>query len=561
MNLFLLVIVFFTNFILSAPSLYEDNYCSQKSREFTDRITLSVQQVPTEAGAPSCADCSSPNNTLGPIQPLAEIISPDNAPFTIPDICFYAGMLRSTAFDNSYFQCQNNSISNPPDPSKENAPCLTEDYVKMTAQAFNQTADCFGFNDKEKKDLFSTINHESGYILNIRSKTKAICYGQITSRLFQDLNKYIYARNDRRTWNNYGEAVNQVFEKCPHLKNKVVPQKVMTALESSQNYKKCYSAQPCHNCCNQDPVKYCYFKPVNDPPKYKQCGSDSECTCCDKKGDCQPCSDKCKGRSSPCQSCSNCSDELTDQAPMTCALTSDPYSCLFYSMLNLKLNMIEFDRWYNYHPTYLSSNVEVEEEFIEKYGSTLRRNQVYIAKGKLIGGITGNLFDNMLFSDYVEMYEILPHYREGTIIEEHKPVTLFDPEDLRTHFTHTAHNGGRTIANEHFVAFMGNIKRKISAADYCNNNPDCKRLRDKLLSGTSLSLSDLRKEWKKWYLAKVQRYPKKLNKEAADFMSNADKDLQDILTPKHLDEYLDKRSKEDNGIKAEIEKQCSFLKD
>ena len=189
----------------------------QKNRNFTNRITLNILETPTEAGSSSCDNCSPPKeNPWNPIQVffnyLKSFVLPvenpqdpvpsitETQPLIIPDICFYAGMLRSTNLNNSYYQCPKPSTpANQADSSKQNAPCLTEDYLKMTAQAFNETADCFGFTDKEKKDLFATINHESAYMLNIRSNTGAICYGQITNRLFQNLNKFIYARNDR-TW-------------------------------------------------------------------------------------------------------------------------------------------------------------------------------------------------------------------------------------------------------------------------------------------------------------------------------------------------------------------------
>ena len=569
MNLLFLIAVFFTNFIFSSALFaYEDKQCSPKNRDFTNRITLNILEASTEMGAVSCILCPySIENPPNYVQSITELPSPK--PIVIPDICFYAGMLRSTALNNSYYQCPKPSApANQAFLSQENALCLTEDYVRMTAQAFNETADCFGFTDKEKKDLFATINHESAYMLNIKSKTGALCYGQMTSKTFQNLNKFIYARNDK-TWGDYGAVINQVFNNCDSLKSKVIPQKIATIRENNKDYKKCYSPKPCYNCCTQSSAKYCSNKTDKGKiPKYTKCGegNHSESVCCTKTGgveNCLSCWEKCEKTGDPCLPCSHCSDSLADQAPRLCSLTSDPYSCFFYSMLNLKLNMSEFDKWYNYHPTYLP-NVEVEEEFIEKYGETLKRNQIYVVKGKLIGGVSGNTYENMVFQHYKEMYEVLPHLGQGSIIEEHTPVTLFDPEELRTHFTHTAHNGGRSIVIETFIDFMKTIKSKVSAGTSCNENLECKKLRDKILSGTPLSLSDLRREWSHYADKKIQRHSESksnFNNEAKDFMNLSDQHLQDILNPTTLDNYLTQKSpKNKDRIISEIEKQCSFLK-
>ena len=589
MKLLSLTAAFFINFIFSFTLFaYEDNQCSPKNREFTERITLNILETPTEAGSPSCNNCSPPvENSRNPIQsfldylksiilptakpldspPIQSTTEAEPQPSIIPDICFYAGMLRSTALNNSYYQCSSPSApSRQADSSQQNAPCLTEDYVKMTAQAFNETADCFGFTDKEKQDLFATINHESAYMLNIKSSEGAVCYGQMTSKTFQNLNKFIYARNDK-TWESYGSAINQVFNNCDSLKSKVIPQQIATQGESDQDYKKCYSARPCYNCCSSNSEKYCFRKTDKEGiPKYTKCGSHSESVCCRKTGgveNCISCWEKCEKTGDPCLPCSHCSDSLTNQAPMRCSLTSNPYSCFFYSMLNLKLNMIEFDKWYNYHPTYLP-NVEVEEEFIEKYGETLQRNQIYIAKGKLIGGNSGNIYEDMVFQHYKEMYNVLPHLGQESIIEEHKPVTLFDPEELRAHFIHTAHNGGRTIVIETFIDFMKKVKSKISAGTSCNQDPVCKKMRDKILSGSPLSLSDLRNEWSIYASDIIQTQnpeSKNFNHESKDFMDESDQHLQNILNPEQLSIYLDQKSPENKErIISEIENKCSFLK-
>ena len=128
----------------------------------------------------------------------------------IPSVCFYAGMTRyKNPGTKNYFYCQsskesegrvrwmpfvcedskretgceltcapNKKINKNKSPRKA---CLNKGYVELTARAFNQVADCFGFSNVEKIQLFSLFNHESSFHVNVRSPTGARCYGQFVS--------------------------------------------------------------------------------------------------------------------------------------------------------------------------------------------------------------------------------------------------------------------------------------------------------------------------------------------------------------------------------------------
>lgn len=63
--------------------------------------------------------------------------------------------------------------------------CLNEDYVKVTTDALNLVANCF---DIPPKSLFALFNHESRFILNNVSPSKALCYGQLTTGTVETLN-------------------------------------------------------------------------------------------------------------------------------------------------------------------------------------------------------------------------------------------------------------------------------------------------------------------------------------------------------------------------------------
>ena len=66
----------------------------------------------------------------------------------------------------------------------------------MTAQAFNEVADCFNLSTKEKYDFFATFNHESVFNLNVKSGSGARCYGQITFGTYNSMRQYISPEHD-----------------------------------------------------------------------------------------------------------------------------------------------------------------------------------------------------------------------------------------------------------------------------------------------------------------------------------------------------------------------------
>ena len=152
-----------------------------------------------------------------------------NQQLDIPEVCFHAGMLRTSDAVPRFYHCEDKSKVNPTKANSDYRPCFTPNYVKMTANAFNDMADCFDFPKKERKEAFATFNHESAFNLNARSKSGARCYGQMTFPRFQDLNKYIYFSKEksRDSWRAYHEIYNEALEKCPELKNAVIPTELL----------------------------------------------------------------------------------------------------------------------------------------------------------------------------------------------------------------------------------------------------------------------------------------------------------------------------------------------
>ncbi len=403
--------------------------CEGRKKEWTDQMvaladqfTLYRSQNDTEAQ--DCSDCSSAgahdNSYPLPLE-IKELKGAVHKARDIPPVCFFAGALRGVGLSTKKnYNCEHRDSVWPGrfegKRKKKTRPCLNKAYIDMTAKAFNETADCFGFSPQEKQQIFALFNHESRFILNAKSNSKARCYGQITMPLIKDINKNIYYRNRGFKFGHiYENAVNN----CPGLEDKVAPPSIINQKERS-------------------------------PKRLKR---------------------------------------LHKNAPITCNMTHDPYTCLFYSMFNVKINQEYFDNRYSDTPNYMGRREpppKMEEDFL----FPIQLNEMLVVKGRVtIDGREEEV--EWVFWDTSEAYDVFNRVKYNVQNLEIKKTAVFDKETLRSAFTHYAHNGGNSAVKTHLTTFIEETKRQVASGKYCSKNPQCQTRRDALIKGRALSASDL----------------------------------------------------------------------
>ena len=67
-------------------------------------------------------------------------------------------------------------------------PCLNEEYVSLTAKAFNDVAKCL---DAPLDLAFSILHHEARFLLNNESDRGALCHAQVTGNAVADFNSFV----------------------------------------------------------------------------------------------------------------------------------------------------------------------------------------------------------------------------------------------------------------------------------------------------------------------------------------------------------------------------------
>ena len=186
----------------SADMPYEE--CSWKSKSYTQRLVEDTLLQSLEAKT-TCEECSTENrdsSTETTTNSLREALD-----FPIPTECFFAAATRKLSTKGSqkrFYYCKSPESKTPEDTMKVTTkngksrelyprrPCFNEAYVSMIAKSFHYMAKCFGLNSQERQNIFALFNHESSFVLNKRSWTKARCIGQLTPDTVYTMNKYIY---------------------------------------------------------------------------------------------------------------------------------------------------------------------------------------------------------------------------------------------------------------------------------------------------------------------------------------------------------------------------------
>ena len=444
-----------SNFYKLGSDIHYEQSCSQSSLNYTQKLIGTSSDLETDMA--SLLHCSEGKMKRGSVE-------------RIPNICFYAGMIRASEGRAIpfYVDCPSSGkLLRSSYITSETRPCLNANYVNHVAQSFHYMAHCFDFTAKEQNDLFALFNHESSFMSNASSRKdvlgSAFCMGQVILDLFADLNKYIQARNNKRAgvikedgknhWEPYSGIYKKIEQKCPPVKHLVIPQEILTT-----------------------PFK-------STPASYK----------------------------------------ISRSAPFGCSITSNLPSCLFYSMYHYRNLQNRYRDLKELTEEKKEVVKKVQEDILGSGGSEeltsllpIQHSEMLVLKGEVkIKGKVRSI--DYVFETNEEIRRFFTRnkieYNERLMIYK---INVFPEKDLEMHFLRTGHNGGGKVVSRILPTFMNKLKHRISQGSICSLNSLCNSYRTKLLNGEPLSVQDLQREW----LQYVQKYPKKFeNPEEVDSFS------------------------------------------
>ena len=437
---------------------YPYEVCSKENVGFTGRMVQESQGFSfnnTQAKT-VCFNCARkrkkttslkitwPNNGLKITWPGKEtelIMQTANKTNDIPSLCFLSSVLHTSTGaiwepgERGYYHCSSAGAKNPVKRVKlsncssghctaqPQRPCFNEDYVQMTAKAFNETANCFGFSSREDKEkLFALMNHESSFVLNKRATSRknkklntARCYGQIKHPIIIDINRYVHFGKEHVHWHKYHKIYQNFFNKCPDMAKKVTG---------------------FNGCRNQNKTSTQFV---------------------------------------------SCMAETVSERAAECQTSQNPYSCLFYTLYNVKRNEIayqdqieqETDRQQrillrlkekikqaNISSLQKKQKLRELEQMAKDFKWPIALNEILLFRGYISSKKPGGekVYREYLFRNVQEIYELFSHVNYNPEEIAVKKTAIFNEDQLKWTFLHLAHNGGTSVIHTHFPQFIKHIK-------------------------------------------------------------------------------------------------------
>lgn len=182
------------------------------------------------------------NNRHNSLQFASDVLEAD--PFLtshhVPMICFLSSMAKNASNNppshrnslKSYYHCNSPNDVNPinymsvkqPKTNQKTyeiylrPPCISKNYHLSVVKTFNKMAYCFNLSNREVRNLFAIINHESHFTANAKSPTGARCAGQLTKPTVITLGVNILQQS-YPTSHLYDSAISR----CPSLIDKTIP--------------------------------------------------------------------------------------------------------------------------------------------------------------------------------------------------------------------------------------------------------------------------------------------------------------------------------------------------
>ncbi len=503
----------FRSHAISFLGLYET--CNWKNKDFTNRIIREAYQYcPLDekddfsqcakhkpSKIPFCQNISCKPNILAELKDIKKVVFTEyTLSNQIPKECFFAsqalGVNLWPAEKYTYYYCHS-SQSNHTLPKMEfhscksegencklktqknpqvtgvrlanRSPCLNHQYIHLISRAFNQITDCFGFTSKKEKErLFALFHHESRFLLNkveeydedgkIRESTNR-CFGQMKNDFIKDLNRYIH----------FGDRDREKDKD----KNKNKP-RVSRWYKYGDIYKEAKRTCPfLEQTLTPRPV-YLTDTTLHPDNTFEKA-------------------------------------HLDKKQAMICKTSQDPYSCLFYSVYNAKVNLTDmFDNLRKTDKTTIHPSWS--DRLKQKFPQSIKYNEMF-----LITDATRNQRGK-------QIRRFLRDSSNPSITPENsqiKRVPLFKNEDeLIWAFVLYAHNGGVRIILDRFFKFMEKLKKDITNPD-CKKDVVCNRYRASVLKGRGLSTSALHKEFAKYAEEEgIENY-----EELSQFMGKINRDM------------------------------------
>lgn len=173
---------------------------------------------------------------------------------------------------------------------------------------------------------------------------------------------------------------------------------------------------------------------------------------------------------------------LKDINSITCRMTQDPYTCLFYTFFGLEQNHRKIKDNLNSETNYMGNKAFTKAEK-EKFKLPIKLKEILnveaLVDGKKI---------HWTFWDDSEVYQAFKKSKRDIKVLSVEKIPLFEnQDDIELLFSYWSHNGGSTFSKGRMISMIEKLKQNISRS--CKNNSKEHRcyLRKQIQKGQSIS--------------------------------------------------------------------------
>ena len=211
---------------------------------------------------------------------------------------------------------------------------------------------------------------------------------------------------------------------------------------------------------------------------------------------------------------------IISQSPITCKITQNPYSCLFYAFYNFKKNSDEIEKQLKKSTSSFSKTNSIPKEFKDKFFLPISLNTMV--------GVTNAKGRDMIFWDDSELWPIVKNLSSDSL-SNIRQLSLFEnEEEVQKLFNLWTYNGGISISKKYMIRFIKQLKRSIAVSCSTHSKTKICQYRLSVTKGQGISTADIKKDFqiyiqKNYHLEKHEK--KKRRTEVTHFTSHVKKSL------------------------------------
>ena len=213
-------------------------------------------------------------------------------------------------------------------------------------------------------------------------------------------------------------------------------------------------------------------------------------------------------------------DQIISQSPISCKITQNPYSCLFYTFYNFKKSFDLIDRQINLPTSNFSEQNNISQDFQEYFLLPIRLNTML--------SVTNSRDQEMLFWDDSEIWNSSVRQVPLDSFKDIEPLPLFENDkEIQRLFSIWSYNGGLSISETYLTKFIKQLKRYIARP--CNTNAQTKycQYRFLVMDRQGIPTEDIREDFKD-YIQNNYQIDKVSNgrrKEVTEFTNHVETNL------------------------------------